>query len=273
VSATRFASDDRPIDRFEELLIGRALGDLDHREQIELEALLASDPSLNSDVYDLTAAACDLALDGSEKAMPEPLRQRIEADAEFFYGARAAFGRPAPSRRRSAAPVRPGAWQAMASAAVVLLVIGIAWTMRPSVRPAQVIEPAFLREEILASGDFVQWNWVGTEDPTVGAVSGDVVWSLGQNTGTMRIGGLAANDPSQFQYQLWIFDQERDERFPVDGGVFDIPAEGGEVIVPISAKLPVGRPYLFAVTVERPGGVVVSGRERIAILAQPPTEG
>jgi len=89
----------------------------------------------------------------------------------------------------------------------------------------------------------------------------------------MKIGGLAANDPGEFQYQLWIFDQGRDERFPVDGGVFDVPSGADEVIVPISAKLDVDRPYLFAVTVEKPGGVVVSSRERIAILAQPPEQG
>jgi hypothetical protein len=33
--------------------------------------------------------------------------------------------------------------------------------------------------------------------------------------------------------------------------------------------LPVGEAVLFAITVERPGGVVVSSRERIALVAQP----
>jgi hypothetical protein len=82
--------------------------------------------------------------------------------------------------------------------------------------------------------------------------------------------GLPANDPKRYQYQLWIFDADRDERFPVDGGVFDIaPATAdGDVIVPIRAKLPVGRPGLFALTRERPGGVVVSDRKEIACLAK-----
>jgi hypothetical protein len=57
--------------------------------------------------------------------------------------------------------------------------------------------------------------------------------------------------------------------YPVDGGVFEIPADGGEVVIPIEAKLPVGQPTLFAVTVEPPGGVVVSSRERIVLVAQP----
>ena len=86
----------------------------------------------------------------------------------------------------------------------------------------------------------------------------------------MRFKGLAANDAKQIQYQLWIFDADRPEATPVDGGVFDV-ASNGEVIVPISAKLPVGKPTLFAVTIERPGGVVVSKRERIVVTAALPS--
>ena len=51
----------------------------------------------------------------------------------------------------------------------------------------------------------------------------------------------------------------------------DIPAGATEVVVPIDAKVAVGEPYLFAITVEPPGGVVVSSRERIALVAQPTT--
>jgi hypothetical protein len=84
----------------------------------------------------------------------------------------------------------------------------------------------------------------------------------------MRFRDLLANDPDQYQYQLWIFDAERDERYPIDGGVFDVRGDGEEVIVPIRAKLQVLQPAMFAVTVERPGGVVVSNRERICLVAK-----
>ena len=53
----------------------------------------------------------------------------------------------------------------------------------------------------------------------------------------------------------------------MDGGVFSIAREG-EVTVPILARLPVGRAVLFAVTVEVPGGVVVSKRERVVVTAK-----
>jgi anti-sigma-K factor RskA len=54
----------------------------------------------------------------------------------------------------------------------------------------------------------------------------------------------------------------------VDGGVFDIPAGQREILVPIDARVPVGDAVMFAITVEPAGGVVVSTRDRIALLAQ-----
>ncbi len=83
----------------------------------------------------------------------------------------------------------------------------------------------------------------------------------------MRFRGLAALDPKKAQFQLWIFDKSRDDKFPVDGGVFDVDPTTGDVIVPITAKLHVDKPALFAITIEPPGGVVVSKREHIVLTA------
>ena len=44
-----------------------------------------------------------------------------------------------------------------------------------------------------------------------------------------------------------------------------VPPGGGDI--PIRATLPVGQPTLFAVTVEKPGGVVVSDRSQLALAA------
>jgi anti-sigma-K factor RskA len=95
-----------------------------------------------------------------------------------------------------------------------------------------------------------------------------VVWSNRAQRGVMRIAGLQPNDRARWQYQLWIFDVARDQKYPVDGGVFDIPPGQREVLVPIDARVPVGDAVMFAITVEHAGGVVVSSRERIALLAQ-----
>ena len=46
-------------------------------------------------------------------------------------------------------------------------------------------------------------------------------------------------------------------------------AAGADVLVPIDAKLRVQKPKLFAITVEKPGGVVVSDQKRIALVATP----
>ena len=95
------------------------------------------------------------------------------------------------------------------------------------------------------------------------------MWNAVEQRGFMRFKGLAKNDKNAFQYQLWIFDKNRDDKYPVDGGVFDVDSETGDVVVPIKATLKVDEPVLFAVTVEKPGGVVVSKRERIVVTAKP----
>jgi len=96
-------------------------------------------------------------------------------------------------------------------------------------------------------------------------VTGDVVWSTQAQEGYMRFQGLPVNNPQFNQYQLWIFDEKR-EKHPVDGGVFD--ALEGELIIPIREKLQVYSPTMFAVTLEQPGGVVVSDKEHIVAIAK-----
>jgi hypothetical protein len=77
-----------------------------------------------------------------------------------------------------------------------------------------------------------------------------VVWSPSAQRGFMRFGGLPPNDPTKTQYQLWIFDRQRDQALPVDGGVFDVTSTG-EVIIPITGKLRVSRGEHIAVIVAR----------------------
>ena len=82
---------------------------------------------------------------------------------------------------------------------------------------------------------------------------------------------MPANDPSKATYQLWIFDQTQDKATPIDGGTFDVDANG-DVVVPINPRLHATKPEMFAVTMEKPGGVVVSKREKIAVLAKVETQ-
>jgi anti-sigma-K factor RskA len=257
-------------ERLEELLAGYVTGDITSEEQAELRGLLEGLSA--SEIADWELAAGELTAsfleeESSAHPLPEHLVQAVVTQGRIsIAGPEDTTGAKVVdiSTRR-----RPNllAWTGWAAAAVAALFIwtssdGISTTPQPGTATA-------LRDSLLATdGNLIQLAWTATEDQAALGASGDVVWSDLHQTGVMRFQGLQLNDPTQWQYQLWIFDAARDERFPVDGGVFDIPSAGGEVLVPIDARLQVGQATLFAVTVERPGGVVVSDRERIVMVAQ-----
>jgi anti-sigma-K factor RskA len=269
------------LQRLLELLADRAVQSLSEQEQAELDSLLQSPTAALVDVeaFDRAAAALDLSLGATGfEPLPGDLSSRIKTAAPEHLRAAGVTPRPAadsPSgradaRRPSALPPRRSGWNAfsVAVSAACLAVAAVAlWWSAPAV-PQSVAQR---RAEFLeTAGDAVTMSWKATEDPSAVGASGDVVWSSAAQRGFMRFRGLAPNDPRKNQYQLWIFDATRDERYPVDGGVFDIPAGGGDVIVEITAKLPVNQAKLFAITVEPPGGVVVSSRQRLPLLAEVP---
>jgi len=248
----------RPTERKDALLADRTLEGLSEAEARELEQLGGA----GDDSLDLAAAAVALAELGPLEPMPELLAARV------LRGARAE------ARRRPRWDLGRAGWLA-AAAALVLAVF--AWSRPPQVveklvkvevpaPPARLPTPAERRAELLAqASDARTLAWSATPDPAAKGATGDVVWSESRQQGYLRIRGLAVNDPSRAQYQLWIFDARREQAHPVDGGVFDV--QGGDVVVPIHAAIRVFEPKLFAVTVERPGGVVVSKRERIVLTA------
>ena len=122
------------------------------------------------------------------------------------------------------------------------------------------------RADLLAKDNSIKVTLSATKDPAAKGVSGDAVWDPVTQKGFLHFAGLASNDPAVSQYQIWIFDTGRDKRYPIDGGVFDVPANVDEVIIPINANLNVSKLAAFAVTVEKPGGVVVSARQHVVVL-------
>lgn len=258
-------------ERADELLAFRAVEGLAEAEARELSTLLAALPDHDTGAFETAAAACHLALLGPEEPLPDAVRRRLERQAAIFAGKVLPMPGPAPVAE-TPAPASPprarGGW--LAAAACLLLAI-VGWWPRLVAPPTVSEGPAAIELSSPSpdqAPDAFELPWQTTEDVAAGGATGAVVWSTVQQSGYMRIRGLAANDPAVSQYQLWIFDKGRDERYPVDGGVFDMPAGAAEVRVPIEAKIAVAEPYLFAVTVEKPGGVVVSDRERIVLLAQ-----
>ncbi len=169
---------------------------------------------------------------------------------------------PRPARRAAAT-----GWIA-AAAALVLAVAG--WWPRLDERGPEDLTAA--RDALLADApDAVRVDWSNTEHPRAQQLGGGyVVWSDERQQGYMTFQNIPDNDPSEHQYQLWVFDATRSQDYPVDGGVFDATRNAaGEVVIPIENKLPVRQAALFAVTLEPPGGVVVSDRDPILWVAEP----
>lgn len=241
----------------QQLLADRATEGLDADAQAQLEALIATSDDFDVDAYDVAAAVVELALmPGAGETMPEALRRSLEADADRFAGepsqpmSIAPDAPPAPTQTQPRVDVigRLGRLGWLAAAA------GIAIAVFVSLPPA---EPTVdeRRAQLLATADGVmQLPWKALETERFGGIKGDVVWSTDRQEGYMRIAGIPANNPTEQQYQLWIVDPTRDTE-PIDGGVFDVPASG-EVVIPIDPKLRAGAPVAFALTLEKPGGVV-----------------
>ncbi|MGP1273496.1 MAG: anti-sigma factor domain-containing protein, partial [Phycisphaerales bacterium] len=178
---------------------------------------------------------------------------------------------------RPAAPVLAGSLGWLAAAACLALAV-VAWWPSGGSQVEPIVEsvaaPEVLRERLVReAADLVSWRWQAWGDEYAG-VTGDVVWSEERQEGYMLLAGLPVNDPKASQYQLWIVESSRGvplETEPVDGGLFNVTDEG-EIVVPIRAKLPCRGVAAFAVTLEPPGGVVVSDQSRKVVLAAPPPE-
>ncbi len=244
----------RADDRLLQLLADRATEGLDASATMELDTLLENQSHYRGDELDWTATVLDLAATPCATGpLPTALRDRIMAGAVDFFGAE----KPESANFRSAnaqygrAPNR-FAWY-LTAASIVLAIAGWWQVLNPTTRiesrTAQY--DRFLNE----SSDVVRGSWSGK---VVGyeKVSGGFAWSGTGQGGFMRFKDLPPNDPSVNQYQLWIVDPTRDDH-PIDGGVFDVDS-AQDAIVPIDAKLPVDQPSVFAITLEKPGGVVVS---------------
>jgi len=256
---------------FTDLLLLRATDGLDQEQQQQFNQFVSNHPDrdrieLEAEKYELTAAAIDVSIrntqpEDSLTPMPNTLRQRVLADAKQHF-------------ENVPTPTTPAA-----AAAVVLLLTGwnpFAESTRPVVDNTPVKQQPLsaqpLSIEVLFSNfansepeklTRIDWSATGSDS----AATGEVVWSDALQRGFMVFAGLRPNDPLQSQYQLWIFDTDPAQEHPVDGGVFDITSNE-KTIVPIDARIPVAEAVMFAITEEKPGGVVVSDRERLPLLAE-----
>lgn len=280
-------------ERMLDLLTDQILFGLSEEESAELKELENLFPELKNDnSLELTASAIGLANLEEIEPMPEHLRTKILADADnYFATAKSAkVLRFEPNLREvktenegedfqktfAFEPKRSSmnwlGWAFAGLASIALIFSVLINLQKPAVREVYVDNtPKVLTtneqyNQLLASAkDLQKTAWVNPKNDK--EVIGEVVWSDAEQKGFMKFTGLAANDIAKETYQLWIFDETQDEKTPIDGGVFDVK-QNGEVIIPIDAKLKVKSPKLFAVTVEKPGGVVVSKREKIVAVGK-----
>ena len=279
----------QPDEALLDLIIKQATEGLSPAEQRMLEALDGEAASLARRDIERAATAVTLAAKTDGEPLPPALAQKLrqQAEAHFAPSVATKIADLGTTRsQRDAAPPRTASrsglmgWFA-AAACLVLALFGWLRTVPggepvvqtvpevpapPAVAPALPPTPAEERATLMAKTDSLKITLSATKDPAARGVSGDVVWDPETQKGYFHFVGLASNDPTVHQYQIWIFDAGRDKRYPVDGGVFDVPADSNEIIIPIHAALAVLKPAAFAVTVEKPGGVVVTAKDHVVVL-------
>lgn len=283
--------DNSSRERLYDLLVDRTLDKIDEREHRELEALISRFPDEDVESFEFAAAAIDLAYTVDRlEPLPTDVRTRVESRVlESLRGSADVEVGIAPAtppervsgrtdtRRDPAAtptPARPFdrlGW--LAAAACLVLAIGGWWPrLQPANAPSDGDSKTMLsvsdRRASLESSaqDLVRGDW--QVQPVLGdtVVEGDFVWSEERQEGYMRFEGLPVNDPTKEQYQLWLIVPSQEQ--PIDGGVFDARADG-TFEIDINAKLGVENLSAAAITIEKPGGVVVSKQEKLILLAQP----
>jgi hypothetical protein len=263
-------------ERLLELLADQALNGISSADLAELRALLAQS-KLDPATLERVAARIAVALNPQPwEPLPEELHQRIKAAAKAlpqFGGPAATTAIKKNSPPTAQLPLTPAGQppkhsrrETLAWIIAAASFLGLSATLiYPLFKPDS--SPVPLLSRIEQDRSAIRVAWTGTDDAAGRGSKGEIIWSNSIQAGLLKVTGLAKNDAAKSQYQLWIFDANQDDRYPIDGGVFDIEKDG-TVTIPIKAAIRVTNPAMFAVTVEKPGGVVVSARERVVLLAK-----
>ncbi len=263
--------------RIDQLMVDAATQGLSPQDAATLRDAIDRDPalSLEAEAYELAATAIELALFPVvlDESPPATLRDKLMQSATQHQRMADTAG---PLRLTGSAADRPtkakfswtdGRFFGWYAAAAALIALGLV-LYQPQ---ASNQTPTY--EQLAALPSTVKADWgfnSDAGDKRFANAKGQVIWNSTQQTGYMKLAGLPINDPTVEQYQLWIVDPARDAE-PIDGGVFNITAQG-EVIIPIDAKLRSDSPAVFAITIEKPGGVVVS-QGPLQVVAAVPSAG
>jgi anti-sigma-K factor RskA len=255
-------------DRWEDLQMTRLLFGLSSEEETEFDKLAQTMPVKQSELFESVVASLDIAWsDPTSMPLPDHLRQVIRSRAiEELTIQGSASDQTSPVIKPASVRLSMIPWGIAAACMAITVLTVFTSSQKEPVKVAS-LDVTQQRDQFIASAnDLVQAQWINGPTP-IPNVEGDVAWSPSQQRGFMRFKGLTVNQPTLKQYQLWIFDHNQSPETPIDGGVFDVSTTG-IMIVPINAKLHVEHAYIFAVTIEKPGGVVVSSRTELPLLAK-----
>ena len=277
-----------------ELLADRSVFGLDEKESMELNKLKKEFPDWEDDVsLELAAAAIGLSKLETKDELPAALRMKIFASADEYFESRKTAPKvlnftplsnvnhlTATETVRTVVETKTSPWQWLGWAFAAAACVALAFTLlsNPEKTSETVKTPETIqtpkpeltieqkREQLLASAkDTVKIPLANPKNEK--EIVGEMVWSNNEQKGYARFTNLPVNDTAKESYQLWIVDETQDAKTPISGGVFDI-SKSGEVTVPVNAQIQVKKPKMIAVTVEKPGGVVVSKQEKVVALAK-----
>ena len=271
-----------------DLLILKATGEITKEELEQLTKLEEMFPEFKDDIsFELAAAAISMVDLPSEEQMPAHLQSKILADAERFYASSEAevktlkdSGETEEFQKTFDFEPKKSIWQSLgwlvAAAACVALAVNLWISYRRPIEvvnnPPQQITPtptpamSEQRQQLMASmPDVAQQDWSDFNPKKPFNVQGDVVWSNTAQKGFVRFKNLPVNDKTKETYQIWVFDET--QKNPVSAGVFDAN-ENGEIIIPMDAAIKITKPTMVGITAEKPGGVMVSGLEKVMAVAK-----
>ena len=285
-------------DWFVDLIDTRVTSGLDENQQHRFDQFVSEHENQDEvlrlvEQFELTAAALDLRFEESYSSkpsidLPYELRDKVLHGAKVFFesdhdkslnetseDARPKVLAAYPTDKGLQKRTSPGedlstrevlGWLVAAASIAVLLTGWNPFAAKSTLAPQTTsIEQEFDRFVASSPKDLTRVSW----EPT-GAKSkagGEVLWSDSEQAGFMVFNNLPLNDPKASQYQLWIFDTDAGQKYPVDGGTFDV-TRLNKAIVKIDPRISIDKAVMFAITEERPGGVVVSSRERLPLLAK-----
>ncbi len=225
-------------EQLEELASLDALGLLEESERRVLIHSLREDPSVRQMVESFSQTAASLAFSIDQIAPPPALKARVLSALPDRVPAQPARTQ-VPGKRESSNWI-PWALAASFALASGLLLLGNLGLRREVAQLERQGALDSLRISVLSS--MLQGS------PEARAVC---VWDADRQMGLLNVEKLPPV-PEGKDYQLWVIDPKYP--IPVDGGVFNT-ASDGSIRYRFNPGLPVERADVFAVSLERKGGV------------------